>query len=134
MFRPNKSVVHGSLSSSFCHLEPQPVRFTSPDPCPVYTCHLSVEPPHWWVSTEKGFAGYLCPSPARLRSSLHPGCRRTSPSPCLPYALERVLPLTCMDNGHVECVLAAAWLLDVAFEVASHPKRKAVGTRYNLWL
>lgn len=33
-----------------------------------------------------------------------------------------------MGNGHVECVLAAAWLLDVALEGATHPKKKAKGT------
>lgn len=134
MFKPNKTVVHGSLSSSFCHLEPQPVQFTSPDPCPVYSCHLSVEPPHWWFSKERGFAGYLCSSPARQRSSLHPGSRHTSPSPRLPYALERFLPLTRISNGQVECVLAAAWLCSVALEGAARLKRKAMGTGYSLRL
>lgn len=137
MFKLNKTVVvHGSLSSSFCHLEPQPVQFMSPDLCPAYSCHLSVKPPHWWFSDRERFAGYLCPSPARLRSSLHPGSRRTSPSPCLPYALEIFLSLTCVGNGHVECVLTAAWLLDVALKGATHLKRKAKGTECSLrlWL
>lgn len=39
-----------------------------------------------------------------------------------------------MGSDHVECVLAAAWLLDVALEEATHPKRKAKGTECSLRL
>lgn len=64
MFKLNKTVVvHGSLSSPFCHLEPQPVQCMSPDLCPAYSCHLSVEPPHWWFSDREGICWVFVPLP-----------------------------------------------------------------------